>query len=70
MADTILRYIRKAKKIQEKREEKALVFNLKTIPQAAQGKAVSNVTVLVHPWTASMKDSSRETYHDRQKMKC
>lgn len=31
------------------------------IPQASQGKSVWNFSVLVHPWTASIKDSSTET---------
>ena len=32
-----------------------------TIPQVSQVKSVMTDSVLVHPWTASMKDSSTAT---------
>lgn len=35
---------------------------ISAIPQASQGNSVWNITVFVHPCTASMNDSSRETY--------
>lgn len=38
------------------------------VPQVSQVKSVSIDSVLVHPWTASIKDSSTETWSQIWKM--